>query len=148
MATYVVKIEGQEITLPEEVAKTDEGVKRALQAYYPGVDNAVITRKTDGERVTIDVVKKAGTKGADAAVDSFLSLADLPESRNPAIALAEELTKLSNAGGLNPVVLALRQQDIDDAIRAGEADGELMNRIEKRLNQSIAQPAPLLPMGF
>ena len=60
---YLIKIEGQEIPVPEEIGKSDESVKQVLTPYYPQAANSLITRVEKDDLVTITVVKQAGTKG-------------------------------------------------------------------------------------
>jgi len=56
-----VKIEGQEIKLAAAIANNDDLLRRVLAPVYPGAANSTITRSADGK--TVDVIKKAGTKG-------------------------------------------------------------------------------------
>lgn len=61
--TYQITIEGQTIPVPPEIGSSDAAVKAALAPYFPDAANAMITRSEKGDVVTVNVVKKAGSKG-------------------------------------------------------------------------------------
>jgi len=62
---YKIKIEGQEIEMPEEIAGDDAALKSALAPFFPGAANAKFMRSEEKDGVIIvTVVKQAGTKGA------------------------------------------------------------------------------------
>ena len=62
---YIIKIEGQEIDMPEEIAGDDASLKSALAPYFPGAANAKFMRSEEKDGViTVTVVKQAGTKGS------------------------------------------------------------------------------------
>ncbi len=109
MTSYTVKIEGQSIPLPEEIAATDDGVKRALATYYPDIANALITRSAEKDgQVEITVIKRAGTKGVLPA------LIDAPAGRNPAIEMYE---KIKHRGeDIAPLELLEMDMAIDEAM--------------------------------
>ena len=64
MAT--IKLEGQEIQLPDAIAQNDEQLKQALTPFYPEMANADIRRETNSKtgQLTVSLVKRAGPKGA------------------------------------------------------------------------------------
>jgi hypothetical protein len=64
MADVNVHIDGQTIQLPEEVAKDDELIRKALAPFYPGAATATIERSSG----KITVIKRAGPKGASETV--------------------------------------------------------------------------------
>ena len=144
MTSYTVKIEGQTIPLPEEIAKDDEGVKRALAPYYPEAANAMITRVTKDDTVEITVVKRAGTKG----LLPLQHLVDCPEGRNSAIELNERIVRRAADGELTPLELLELEPLIDSAIEDGKAQAEAVADALKRLTRSAAQPAPVVITGF
>lgn len=138
---YIVKIEGQEIPLPEEIAKSDEGVKRALAPYYPEAANALITRVENEGVTSITVVKRAGTKGAIGV----LHLVECVGGQNPAIALALEIGAMQNLDALGLLELDAR---IEAAIQDGEAQAEQVKGARERLEKTAPSPAPGLIVGF
>ncbi|MAT45346.1 MAG: hypothetical protein CL609_23705 [Anaerolineaceae bacterium] len=141
---YLVKIEGQEIPVPEEIGKDDNAVKSALAPFYPQVANAMITRVEKDDTTTITVVKRAGTKGG---YDQVLKhLVNCQENKNPAIALYEKI----QAEGLtnDPVLLLTAADDIDDAINSGEELAQRLERARDRLIYARHQAAPIVVVGF
>jgi hypothetical protein len=60
----IIKIDGQNIPMEDEVAKDDSRVKMALAQFYPDAANARITRTTENGQMVVSIVKQAGTKGA------------------------------------------------------------------------------------
>ncbi|HWR66096.1 MAG TPA: hypothetical protein VN364_08250 [Bellilinea sp.] len=144
MTSYTVKIEGQVIPLPEEIAKDDEGVKRALAPYYPEAANAMITRVEKDGNIEITVVKRAGTKG----LLPLQHLVECPEGRNSAIELNEQIVRRAADGDLTPLDLLELEPLIDTAIQDGKAQAEAIEGTLKRLTRSAAQPAPVVITGF
>ncbi len=64
---YTIKIEGITFEMPEEAAASDDILRRALAPYYPGAVTADLRRSLnpqDDQETVIEVVKRAGTKGA------------------------------------------------------------------------------------
>jgi hypothetical protein len=59
-----VKIEGNTLDLPDEVANSNKSLIDALTPYYPAAANATIKREGKGAGMVVTVTKKAGTKGA------------------------------------------------------------------------------------
>jgi hypothetical protein len=63
---YVLKIEGQELTIPPEVGGLEDAdLKRALTPMFPGAANSKIERVERDGTVTITIIKLAGSKGSD-----------------------------------------------------------------------------------
>jgi len=156
MTTYVVMIEGQSIPVPEEVGADDKLVRAALAPFFPDVANALITRKTEGETVTVNVVKKAGSKGAgdphpqpfsrEEKGEGFVeALREAQPGQNPAVALYMEVMSLGN---LDPVELLRMEGRIQKALESGLAQGEQMQAALALLRKAQAQPAGIVPVGF
>ena len=62
---YIVKIEGQEVPVPEGVGGLEDAdLKRALTPMFPGAANSKIERAEKDGVTTITVVKLAGSKGS------------------------------------------------------------------------------------
>ena len=55
--------EGQDISLPADIAASDDLIRKALSPFYPDVANADIRRETKDGASVITVVKRAGPKG-------------------------------------------------------------------------------------
>ena len=63
---HILKIEGQELTIPPDVGCLDDtDLKRALTSMFPGAANSKIERVEKDGTVTITVIKLAGSKGSD-----------------------------------------------------------------------------------
>jgi prevent-host-death family protein len=61
---YILKIEGQELTVPPEVGGLEDAdLKRALTPMFPGAANSKIERTEKDDTVTITGIKLAGSKG-------------------------------------------------------------------------------------
>lgn len=149
MAIYTIKIEGQEIPIPEQIGTDDAAVKRALAPFYPDAANALITRTTseDGSRVDVNVVKKAGTKGA--SLDGLYGAAYLDacsEGQNPAIAMYQRLAALQGEADIE-ALLAL-DGEIEQAIEDGRKQAEMLQPAMKRLDAARPQAAPAVILGF
>jgi hypothetical protein len=141
---YIVKIEGQEIPVPEEIGATDDAVKRALAPFYPEVAGAMITRVVTNENtVTLNVIKKAGSKGA-AGLDF---LRECPSHQNPAIELYQEIHEKGDSP-LNPVTLLELDKRIGDAIIAGEQQVTAIEKARERLAAAVPQPSRTIMRGF
>lgn len=138
---YSVQIEGQTIPVPEEIGASDDAVKRALTPFYPEAANAMITRVTKDETVTITVVKKAGTKGAPG----FDDLVACQERKNPAIALYEEI---QNTTTVDPVQLLELDARIEKAIEEGRAQAGAVEFAAKRLQAAAPRPSTVVVVGF
>ena len=155
MTTYVVMIEGQSIPVPEEVGVDDSLVRAALAPFFPDVANALITRKTTGETVTVNVVKKAGSKGGNPHPQPFFqrkkgeafveALREAPSGQNPAVALYMEVMSF---GKLDPVELLRMEGRIQKALESGLAQGEQVQAALALLRKAQAQPAAIVPVGF
>jgi len=138
--SYIVVIEGQNIPVPEEIATSDEKVRQALTPFFPDAANAMITRVEKDGQVTINVIKKAGSKGA---IDY---LASCPGGRNPAVALYQELQSMNL--DLDPETMLSLDARLDQAIEAGAVQAGRVEGALTRLQAARPRPAPALVEGF
>lgn len=147
---YIVSVEGQTIPVPEEIGASDEAVKRALTPFYPEVANALITRVTKDETVTINVIKKAGSKGAGAltGAGALATLLAREGGQNPAIALYQEIHLAEIHGQMDPYTLLELDARIERALEIGERQGEQVRAALRRLQGSRAQAAGAVVLGF
>lgn len=144
---YTVSVEGQSIPVPEEIGSSDDAVKRALSPFYPEVANALITRVTKDDITTINVVKRAGSKG----LTGLDYLVDCEGGKNPAIALFEELLALDQqkeTAPQDPYALLELDARIDGAIEQGKIEAEKVEHALKRLKKSMPRPSPFVIQGF
>lgn len=143
MTTYIVKIEEQIIPVPPEIGQDDDKVRQALAPFYPGAAEAMITRTEKDDEITVNVVKRAGSKGSHP----LAHLKECPGGQNPAIDLYQATQKHSHEA-IDPAELLILDALIEAAIEAGQAQAGAVERAKKRLLASQPQPAPLVPLGF
>lgn len=144
MAEYKIMIEGQEIPVPEEIGASDENVKKALAPFFPDAANAMITRTEKDGVVTVNVIKKAGTKGANSPLEILVSI---PESKNPAVELYEQLQTIFPEG-MSAEGLVAFNDEIERTIQDGEKQGAAIEAAKKRLQAALPAPAPAVVVGF
>lgn len=143
----IVKLEGQDIPLTDEIAATDDRVRAALAPFYPDVANAEIQRKQEGEQTIITIVKRAGPKGASGQARSALLAA--PRSLNPAVALCLELEKMeTEAGEMSAETLLSLRPRIEQALEQSRGQVDDLAAVRKALVAARAVPAPSVPIGF
>lgn len=143
-----VRFEGQEFQLSKDIAGDDAKLRNALQPVFPEAATAEIHRTTEDGRSVVFLTRKAGTKGARAQDRVLAALAAAPESMNPAIALALELTERERAGELTPRMLLLYGRAIPDATRAGKAEGAAVEAARARLVQARPRASAVVPTGL
>lgn len=138
---YIIKIEGQDIPVPEEIGATDEMVKNALKPVFPEVANASLTRTTKDDLTTITVIKRAGSKGG------WQELITAPEGRNPVITLQRDLADV-NPNRLPVDQLLKMDRKITKAVEEGDRQNGAVGHAFHRLKKSKAIPATFVPRGF
>ena len=148
---YMIVIEGQHIPVPEEIGASDAAVKAALTPTWPDAANAMITRVTKDDLVTVTVVKKAGTKGARRGKKGerrlpLQYLVSCKGGMNPAIALYQELQ--GRDGGLSPEETLELGDQVEGAIEAGQKQYQKVREARERLEKAQAVAAPGLAAGF
>ena len=149
---YIIKIEGQEIDIPEEVgALEDADLKRALTPMFPGSANSKIERAEKDGTVTITVVKLAGAKGngrKSKKGGGFAALLSCKSRRNPTVEFYLELHG-QELGELDPYQLISISSDIDKALEAGHRQFEQMIAAHARLRRTVPQEGmAFVPLGF
>ena len=149
---YIIKIEGQEIDIPEEVgALEDADLKRALTPMFPGAANSKIERAEKDGTVTITVVKLAGAKGngrKSKKGGGFAALLSCKSRRNPTVEFYLELHG-QELGELDPYQLIGISSDIDKALEAGHRQLEQMIAAHARLRRTVPQEGmAFVPLGF
>ena len=144
---YLIKIEGQEIPVPEEIGKSDESVKQVLTPYYPQAANSLITRVQKDDLVTITVVKQAGTKGVMIPDEEILEgLIQCEGGKNSAVALYEVFRE--NIPFKDPYTLLRMSGEIDEALSKGQDEAHMCDQSFQRIVESQAQPASIVVPGF
>lgn len=146
--TYLIKIEGQEIPVGPEIGASDDTVRAALAGFFPEAANAMITRTEKDGVVSINVVKRAGTKGASGEVfDPLARLLACPGGMNPAVELYRSIAGIPLAD-LDPEELLKLNSRIECAIETGQAQLDRIAASRSRLQNARPVPSPVLPQGF
>ncbi|RJX17506.1 MAG: hypothetical protein C4575_12750 [Desulforudis sp.] len=152
MTTYNILIEGQTIPVSEDIGANDATVKAALTPFYPDAANAMITRVEKDDVVTINVVKRAGTKGLAPAPAQIAGhpgplayLDTCPSHKNPAIEMYEQIY---TSPAFSPEELLILDARLQAAIEEGVAQGRMLEAALTRLNDARPQPAPAVIIGF
>jgi hypothetical protein len=150
MTTYVVKIEGRNnIPVPEDIAKDEQKLRRALSTVVNGIADAKIEYHDEKDgMVEIEVIKRAGAKGIDDS--QVLVLADLmkrPEKRNPAILCFLDLSGLDK-NKLDPARMFELGEQIDKAIEAGAQQGTDISTTCAMLVDAPSAASSLIVLGL
>jgi len=144
---YTIKVEGQEIAVPENIGENDELLTRALAPVYPGIANAQIKRildKEDDQHTIVEVIKRAGTKGNSSPLSRLTACGG---GMNPAIAFYmthEALTLM----GKSPDEIDEFQEQITAACEQGQMQGNMVGAALGRLQTASPIPDCLVPVGF
>jgi hypothetical protein len=138
---YQISIETQIIPVPPEIGISDDLTKKCLQPYFPEVANALLTRVEKDGMVTITVTKRAGTKGG------WQDLIDIPESRNPVIALQAELKDIHPAQLGMEEILKIESR-IDEIVEEGTNQNKSVEFSLKRLQAARPVQSKSVPVGF
>jgi hypothetical protein len=161
----LVRIEGQEIPLKEEIVASDALLKKVLRPYYPAIMNASITRRREGERLIATIVKRADYKGARRRVrkaayriterrpeirtDAIIAaLKEAPRETNPALELARVLQLKLARGQATFEAIERMGGEIEQALSAGEQEAGRVRDSVRRIRQTRPIPAASLPAGF
>jgi hypothetical protein len=142
---YIVRHEGQDIPVPEEIASDEGKLRRSLSSIIPGIAEAKINQKIiEGDITTITIVKTAGSKGA---ADPAAYLAACLGGINPLIACYEavETVDLFTLSAAEAIAL---EQRINKAAEKGGQQLDAMKRAAKRLQAASPQPSPIVILGF
>ncbi len=110
MAQIILSGDGISITIDDEIARSDDLLKRALAPHYPDLANAQITREEKDGRLKVTLSKRAGPKGnsagsegsmsPDAGKGSVIQLLDsAPECLNPVFSLAWQMYHTGQSQG-------------------------------------------------
>lgn len=136
MALVKLTGDGQEIPMSDEIAKSDELLKRALAPFYPEVANALIKRETVEGQLIVSLVKQAGSKGAFQLSSTVASpeILLLPDSANLVSSITsptkDEVT-FALEGELPSLVSA-------NSIEQGKGDGGESEK-RKKLQQELLE---------
>jgi hypothetical protein len=151
---YILKIEGQELTIPTEVGGLEDAdLKRALTPMFPGAANSKIERVEKDGTVTITVIKLAGSKGNGRRSSSrkkgggLAALLSCKSRRNPAVELYLEM-HAQNVNALDPTGMIALADDIDSTLAAGIKQNQQVVVALARLVRAAPKEGMFVPAGF
>jgi hypothetical protein len=151
---YILKIEGQELTIPLEVGGLEDAdLKRALTPMFPGAANSKIERIENDDTVTITIIKLAGSKGNDQRSSSrkkgggLAALLSCKSRRNPAVELYLGM-HAQNVNALDPAGMIALADDIDSTLAAGIKQNQQVFAALTRLVRAAPMEGLFVPAGF
>ncbi len=142
-----IKYEGQEVSLPEEIAADDSKLKAALVTVWPSISTSTIERTREDGMLVVTCTRKAGTKGS-LTLDIIGRLQKAPQNRNPAVQLATKLQAIQQNGQLTPKVLGSFGKRIHKAITQGEKHRAQINQTIRIISNLPGRPSNKVPSGF
>lgn len=137
----IVKIEGQEIPIPLDIAHDDALVKRALAPFFPGAANSKINRTEKDDTLYVDVVKVAGSKGASP----LSKLMKRKGGKNPVVEVYEDLRDRKFE---SPEEMTAMNARIERALKDGEEQYKIFASSLEYLSSTEPDPGPVVPLGF
>jgi hypothetical protein len=151
---YILKIEGQELTVPPEVGGLEDvGLKRAPTLMFPSSANSKIERAEKDGLVTITVIKMAGSKGKGRGSHSrkkgggLAALLSCKSRRNPAVDLYLEM-HAQNVNALDPAGMIAFADDIDSTMAVGIKQNQQVLAALARLVRAAPKEGIFVPEGF
>jgi hypothetical protein len=138
-----VKIEGQTLEFDDEIAQDDDLLRAALQPNWPDAKTAQFTRTKHGDTLTVQVTKKAGTKGN--LIDALLTA---KEGVNPAIAMSRRIAEMQRVGEIDPVQIVKMIPEIGAAADLAERDVQAAAAARADLEKAPPVVGGSIPMGF
>lgn len=142
---YQIVIEGQTIPIPEEIGGDDEMVRKTLVPFYPDAANAMITRVEKDGITTVNVVKRAGTKGNYR--QALGKLEECTGGENPAIAMYRQF-QADVWEELGPEELLKLDEQIEQALEEGYQQAKMIKHACERLAETRPVAAPVVVTGF
>ena len=150
MAT--IKIEGKEVTLPDDVVKAGEDAIRAVLAAngFPAVEGAHIEIEggKGGAPAIVKVSPRAPGKGSGEYADFLNGLAEAPEHINPAIELAARVWQAEALGDSDVLERAVRSGEVERAIADGEREGRMVIKALAEMGHVTPCSSKKVPIGF
>lgn len=145
---YKITVDGgAETEIDAAIAADDNLLRAALSVAMPELANASITRHAPKDGVVvIEMKKRAGTKGA-AGISPVDSLTACAGGINPAAALYQSISRI-DLNQLSPETGLALDRQIEQALEAGEAHKEQMERAAARLSAARPESAAVIVLGF
>ena len=150
----ILEIEGQEISIDDSIAISDDLIKQALSPFFPEMANANLDRSQPGR---VKVIKRAGTNGiALSELFSAMEADDRPgvlpnaalqslikarEWVNPAIQMAVTLKRLEATGAIDLRFCVQHHAEIERAKHQGETCGKQVDTALHLLKDATDEPS-------
>lgn len=165
----IVKIEGKEITLPEDVVKAGVQAIRAVLAAngFPAIENAHIEiegASAPGAPAIVNVTPRSTGKGSpdsggpvpggpDVASASpydgfFQALSSARDYVNPAIALASRIERAESDGDTELAEQVLRSGQLERAVLEGADEGKRVWQALALFGHTVPISSKTVPEGF
>lgn len=151
---YKITVDGgAETEIDAAIAADDNLLRAALSVAMPELANASITRHAPKDGVVvIEMKKRAGIKGSagskgDAGISPVDSLTACAGGINPAAALYQSISRI-DMNHLSPEDGLALDRQIEQALEAGEAHKEQMERAAVRLSAARPASAAVIVLGF
>ncbi|HNT25861.1 MAG TPA: hypothetical protein PKM21_15945 [Anaerolineales bacterium] len=139
----VVADGGYPITISEELATNEDMLLATIAATSPELANGDVNALPEKDGVVIIEIKKKA--GAHGALNPLQHLDECKGGINPALAMWQSLQAgESLLVDIPPETLLHLDQEIAEAIDAGEAQGACMNSAIARLDAAAPTPAPVV----
>jgi hypothetical protein len=137
-----IQIDGQEFSLPDDVAAQDELVKGALAPFVPWIANAQIDRQQKEGAPVVRVIKRADWKGS-SVVDALIAS---PDEMNPAVALWMQIQGQLDTSA--PETILALEPRIASALEQGDQEIAAVRQALTRLVGCTPTSARRIPLGF
>jgi hypothetical protein len=159
----IVKVEGKEVTLPDDVVKAGKAAIKALLAVngFPAIENAhiEIAGGENGAPAIVNVTPRSTGKGgvvliapdisAPSPYDSFLqALVNAPAYVNPAIALAAQIERAERDGDTQFVEQVIKSSRLERAVLEGLDEGTAVRNALSTLCRAKPEYSKTVPVGF
>lgn len=137
-----IRIEGQVITLADDIAADDAKLRATLVAVSPVAATCEIVRAREGDKLVVSLIKRAGTKGSavDEIVDAFRRA---PTRLQPVFGLIKRSSSAAIAAGEVPT-----DAEITTALQAADAEHTAVSSTVRRLIEASVTASNTVPPGF
>jgi hypothetical protein len=144
----IVRIDGREMEIDDEIAKSDEKLRAVFTMYHAAYANADIQRKEETGQLIVTVIKRAGPKGVGIMDNVVNALKETPEYLNPALQMRYELEELGSKGEIAVEIRLSMHKKIEEAKMIGEKQLNLISSSVKSLMAASPIPSINVPEGF
>lgn len=152
----IVKVEGKEITLPDDLVKAGIPAIKAVLATngFPAIENAdiEIVGGANGAPAIVNVTPRSTGKGGPGAPSPYggfvEALAKAPAYVNPAIALAVLVERAEREGDMEFLERAIKSGQLERAVMEGAHEGKRVWQALASLGHTKPVASKTVPVGF